>query len=56
VHAFDAQINGITSSAHKKTINRGIMDKYYPRDESMYNTIDFQKNIELENTKEERAE
>jgi hypothetical protein len=32
------------------------MEKYNPRDESMYNTIDFQKNVHLENSKEERAE
>lgn len=54
--AFDSQINGITSSAHKKPINRAIMDKYNGRDDSMYNTLDFSRNIELENTKEERAE
>jgi hypothetical protein len=56
VVAFDTQINGITSSAHKKTINRAIMEKYNGRDESMYNTIDFKSNIALENTKDERAE
>jgi hypothetical protein len=32
------------------------MDKNYGRDDSMYNTIDFKKNVALENTKEERAE
>ena len=41
VGAFDAQINGITSSAHKKTVNRAIMEKYNARDESMYNTIEL---------------
>ena len=54
--AHDSVINGISTSAHKKTIYKAHMDKYNGRDEQMYNTIDFKKNIELENTKEERAE
>jgi hypothetical protein len=32
------------------------MEKYNGRDDSMYNTLEYTKNIALENTKDERAE
>ena len=51
LQAFDSQINGITSSAHKKPVNRAIMENYNGRDDSMYKTIELRANIELENTK-----
>ena len=54
--AFKAHINGISTSAHKKLLAKTILDKQYPRDDSMYNETNFKRNISLENTKDERAE
>lgn len=34
--AFKAKINGISSSAHKKVLAKTVLDKQYPRDNSMY--------------------
>jgi len=56
ITAMNAAIDGKTCTKFKKTVTKADMDKYYSRDEVMYNTIDLKTNIDLENTKEYRAE
>lgn len=50
--AFEASINGVTSSSKKRPLALARIDKQYGRDDVMYNTIDLKTNIALENTKE----
>ena len=40
----------------KKAINFTVMNNYVPRDDKMYTQNQLFKNIELDNTKEEREE
>ena len=40
----------------KKAINLTVMNNYVPRDDKMYTQNQLFKNIELDNTKEEREE
>lgn len=56
MNAAIADINGISSSKETRKIAMAVVDKYYQRDDKMYNTIELKANIALENTKDERAE
>ena len=56
MNAAIADINGISSSKETRKVAKAVVDKYYQRDDKMYNTIELKANIALENTKDERAE
>ena len=53
-------IDGKTTTVCHKTIAKAVMDTQYEKtrvtDDRIYNTIDLKTNIDLENTKDFRAE